>query len=58
MSSEADLIQKNKKSRGVHDIVKQAIETLNLSKDLEQKMGLNKKKEAKMALKETKSVEN
>ena len=58
MSSEADLIQKNKKSRGVHDIVKQAIETLNLSKDLEQQMGLNKKKEAKMALKETKSVEN
>ena len=49
MSSEADLIQKNKKSRGVHDIVKQAIETLNLSKDLEQQMGLNKKKEAKMA---------
>lgn len=58
MSSEADLLQKHKKSRGVHDIVKQAIETLNLSKDLEQQMGLAKKKEAKIALKETKSVEN
>ncbi len=49
VSSEADLIKKNKKNRGVRDIVKEAIETLNLSKDLEQKMGFNKKKEPKIA---------
>ena len=42
----------------MREIVKEAIETLNLSKDLEQQMGLNKKKEATIALKETKCLEN
>ena len=58
VSSEADLIKKNKKNRGVRDIVKEAIETLNLSKDLEQKMGFNKKKEPKIAQNDAKCVEN
>ena len=57
-SSEADIIKKNKKNRGVRDIVKEAIETLNLSKDLEQKMGFNKKKEPKIAQNDAKCVEN
>ncbi len=56
--SETDLIKKNKKNRGVRDIVKEAIETLNLSKDLEQKMGFNKKKEPKIPQNDAKCVEN
>ena len=58
VSSEADIIKKNKKNRGVRDIVKEAIETLNLSKDLEQKMGFNKKKEQKISQNDAKCVEN